>query len=70
MRAATQRKIDDCHAEIDRLVETERAWLQRVAPLKDPRGLLAGIRDAQLRCAAWSPLQRAEARVATASFPA
>ncbi len=53
MRAATQRKIDTCHAEIARLVKMEQAYEARINPM--PNSLHESIQRTRIEVAAWPP---------------
>lgn len=67
MRAATRAKIDACHAEIERLVEMEKAHHDRTHPGEND--LIKSINHCKIEFTAHSPQTRAASVMAVASFP-
>ena len=61
MRPFMQKRIDKLHAEIARIVATEKAWHDRKHP--DENKLWRSVSHAQIEVAAWSPQQRKGAQL-------
>lgn len=66
MRPQTLHKIDACHAEIERLIKMELAYVLRTDPPRN--NLWRSVREAQLAMHRLCPNDRAQMVEATASF--
>jgi hypothetical protein len=60
MRAFMQKRIDALHAEIERLVQIEKAWHRKHHP--DDNTLWRHVAETKIEVEAWPPKRREQAR--------